>query len=146
MNRILVGVDDSAPALAAAEYAIDLVRERAADLRFAMAMEPGRDTEVVLRHVQALATSAGLATTTATCNGAPPFDALLAEARRWNADLIVIGRSDMRRPGRRYVGSQTEHVLEFTEIPVLVVPVVAPVADRTGSAGSRATTAEGAQP
>ncbi len=28
----------------------------------------------------------------------------------------------MRRPGTRYVSSQTEHLLEFTDIPVLVVP------------------------
>jgi len=130
IDRILVAVDDSPPSLAAAAYAIDLVRSRPAQLRFAMALEPGRDPESVLRHVQALATRAGFDCTTVACNGAPPFDALLAEARRWNADLIVMGRSDMRRPGRRYVGSQTEHVLEFTEIPVLVVPV----ADASASA------------
>ncbi|MGA7759365.1 MAG: universal stress protein [Ilumatobacteraceae bacterium] len=129
MNRILVAVDDSPPSLAAAGYAIDLVCSHPAELRFAMALEPGRDADAVLHHVHHLAAKAGLVTTTATCNGAPPFDALLAEARRWNADLIVMGRSDMRRPGRRYVGSQTEHVLEFTEIPVLVVPV----ADTSGS-------------
>jgi nucleotide-binding universal stress UspA family protein len=123
MDRILVAVDDSAPSLAAAEYAIDLVRTHPAVLRFAMAVEPGRDAQAVLNHVRTLATNAGVESTTGTCNGAPPFDALLAEARRWNADLIVMGRSDMRRPGRRYVGSQTEHVLEFTEVPVLVVPV-----------------------
>jgi nucleotide-binding universal stress UspA family protein len=122
MDRILVAVDDSAPSLAAARYAIELARAHPAELRFTMALEPGRDTDAVLRHVQTLATNAGLVTTTATCNGAPAFDALLAEAQRWHADLIVMGRSDMRRPGMRYVGSQTEHVLEFTEIPVLVVP------------------------
>jgi nucleotide-binding universal stress UspA family protein len=126
MDRILVAVDDSAPSLAAAEYATELARVRTAELRFAMAVEPGRDTDGVLHHVHALATNAGVHSTTATCNGGPAFDALLTEARRWGADLIVMGRSDMRRPGQRYVGNQTEHVLEFTEIPVLVVPVADP--------------------
>ena len=126
MDRILVAVDDSAPSLAAARFAIDLCRDRPAALRFAMAKEPGRDVDAVLHHVGMLATQVGIEASTTTCNGAAPFDALLAEARRWDADLIVMGRSDMRRPGRRYVGSQTEHVLEFTEIPVLVVPVATP--------------------
>jgi len=126
IDRILVAVDDSAPSLAAAEYATELARVRAAELRFAMAVEPGRDADAVLSHVQALATTAGVHSTAVTCNGGQAFDAILAEARRWDADLIVMGRSDMRRPGRRYVGNQTEHVLEFTEIPVLVVPVADP--------------------
>lgn len=123
MDRILVAVDDSAPSLAAARFAIDLCVDRPAALRFATAVEPGRDAEAVLRHVRTLAADVGVDSTTTACNGAPAFDALLAEARRWDADLIVMGRSDMRRPGRPYVGTQTEHVLEFTEIPVLVVPV-----------------------
>ena len=38
------------------------------------------------------------------------------------SDLIGMGRSDMRRPDGRYVGSQTEHLLEFTDSPVVVVP------------------------
>lgn len=123
MDRILVAVDDSAPSLAAARFAIDMCIARPAALRFATAVEPGRDAESVLRHVRTLADEVGVEATTAACNGAPPFDALLAEANRWEADLIVMGRSDMRRPGQPYVGNQTEHVLEFTDIPVLVVPV-----------------------
>ena len=40
----------------------------------------------------------------------------------WRADLIVMGKTDRRATGRPYVGSQTEHLLEFTRIPVVVVP------------------------
>jgi hypothetical protein len=34
----------------------------------------------------------------------------------------VIGKSGGRRLGEPYVGSQTAHVLEFADRPVLVVP------------------------
>ncbi len=47
---------------------------------------------------------------------------LLRVAQQWHADLIVMGRSDKRRPGVPYVGNQTEHLLEFASVPVLVVP------------------------
>jgi nucleotide-binding universal stress UspA family protein len=47
--------------------------------------------------------------------------ALLLDARRWGADLIVIGRS-ARSTGDPYVGSHARQVLEFAELPVVVVP------------------------
>lgn len=85
------------------------------------------DIDVFLRGFEAeadqvLAASTDVTATAVFCDGHRPFDALLTIARKWDADLIVMGRSDMRRPGQCYVGSQTEHLLEFTEIPVLVVP------------------------
>ena len=51
-----------------------------------------------------------------------PFRMILDEADRWDADLIVMGRSDRRGPSSPYLGSETAHVLEFTDRPVLVVP------------------------
>jgi hypothetical protein len=33
-----------------------------------------------------------------------------------------MGRTGRRGPGRALVGTQVEHVLEFTEWPVIVVP------------------------
>ena len=122
MNRIFVAVDDSSPAVAAATFAIELASARTAELRFVTVSEHDRDSDTILRYVSGLATQAGVAASVETCDGGPPFDALLAAARQWKADLIVMGRSDMRRPGQPYVGSQTEHLLEFTHIPVVVVP------------------------
>jgi len=122
MDRVMVAVDDSGPALAAAEFAIELVCTRPAQLHFVTVREPGRDADSILRHVEALATKSGVTASTTICDDGHPFDALLAIAARWEADLIVMGRSDMRRPGAPYVGSQTEHLLEFTDVPVLVVP------------------------
>lgn len=122
MRRILVAVSDSAHALAAAQLALELAATTSAEVNFVGVSEPALDVEPVLRHVNDLAATAGItATITAIADG-QPFEALLATAHEWNADLIVMGRSDRRRPGDPYVGSQTEHLLEFTDIPVLVVP------------------------
>jgi nucleotide-binding universal stress UspA family protein len=48
---------------------------------------------------------------------------VLAESRRWHADLVVLGRSGQHsRSATPGLGSQVRHVLEFTDVPVLVVP------------------------
>jgi nucleotide-binding universal stress UspA family protein len=47
---------------------------------------------------------------------------VLEEARRWHADLVVVGKSARSASGDPYVGAVTRHVLEFCEQPVLVVP------------------------
>jgi nucleotide-binding universal stress UspA family protein len=122
IDRILVAVDDSAPALAAAEYAAELARTMSAELNYVTIVEPGRKPEVILRHVSSIARRAGVEATLTTIDGDHPFEALLAAASGWGADVVVMGRSDKRPTGRPYVGSQTEHLLEFTDIPVIVVP------------------------
>ncbi len=122
MNRILVAVDDSPTALSAAGLAIRLARAWSAELNFSAVAEPGFNSDTLLRHVGEQATQAGIVATLRPLHGDQPFEALLEEAHRWDAELIVMGQSDKRRPGRPYVGSQTEHVLEFTDIPVMVVP------------------------
>lgn len=124
MKRILAAVDDSLPALAAAAAAIDLATTGRAALHFVSVTEPGRDVTRALRHVADLAERAGVPAETTATDGGHAFEVLLRTARTWEADVIVMGRSDRRRPGVPYLGSQTEHLLEFTEIPVLVVPHV----------------------
>ena len=122
MNRILVAVDDSPPAMMAATVATELAKNQGADLHLVAVSEPAHPAERVLNHLAELARTAGVATTSTATDGGHPFEVLLAVAHEWNADLIVMGRSDNRRPGAPYVGSQTEHLLEFTDLPVLVVP------------------------
>lgn len=129
MIRILVAVDDSRPALAAAALAIDYARSHPTHLRFVAVTESGTDTTSILGHVGGLASNAGVEATVAATDGGQPYEAILAEAHRCAAHVIVMGRSDIRRPGQPYVGSQTEHLLEFTHIPVLVVPEPGPVSD-----------------
>jgi nucleotide-binding universal stress UspA family protein len=63
-----------------------------------------------------------------------PFRRILEEAHAWRAGLIVMTVSDRTGLRSAYVGSETEHVLEFTECPVLVVPA------RTKREGSAAST------
>ena len=125
--RVLVAVDDSPPALAAAALAVRLANNQPVELNFTTVDEPGSNTEAILSHVANLARDAGVSATLTTTDGGQPFEALLKAAKQWSADVIVIGRSDIRRPGQPYVGSQTEHLLEFTEIPVLVVPEQPPM-------------------
>ncbi len=123
IRRILVAVDDSAPALAAAEFAVELARTLGAELGFVAVSEVDRTPDVILRHVASIAAAAGItATTSAIGDGTHPFEMILRACVEWDADLVVMGRSDKRPTGRPYVGSQTEHLLEFTHIPVVVVP------------------------
>ena len=122
IERMLVAVDDSAPALAAAVFATELARTLSAELNYVTVAERGRDPQVILRHVGELAREAGVDASATVLADGPPFEALLTAATEWNADIVVMGRSDKRSTGRPYVGSQTEHMLEFTDVPVVVVP------------------------
>jgi nucleotide-binding universal stress UspA family protein len=123
IRRLLVAVDDSAPALAAARFAIELADFVGADLDVATVAEAGRDPDAILQHVRSMAERAGVDVSVTTLGDeVPPFEALLARAERSDVDLVVMGRSDHRSTGRPYVGSQTEHLLEFTRVPVVVVP------------------------
>jgi nucleotide-binding universal stress UspA family protein len=140
-HKVLVAVDDSPAALAAARAAVDFATRTGAHLRFvhvtsdgellrALA-ESGRDSQLatrrnkaavaLLRHVGAVAERAGIQAETKHLEG-DPAAAVLAEVSDWRADLLVIGRSDVRGAVRPYVGTVTRHVLELVDIPVLVVP------------------------
>lgn len=122
MQRIVVAVDDSAPGLAAASASIEIAQRLRSTLVFVTVNQPGTDPDKILDHARKMATEAGLDSEVVTCAHGPAFEAILAEAHRQRADLVVVGRSDKQRPGAPHVGSQTEHVLEFTDVPVLVIP------------------------
>jgi nucleotide-binding universal stress UspA family protein len=147
IRRVLVAVDDSPPALGAAQVALELATDWHVRLRLvtvatdhalgallAPAVPDGGATEridqagrSVLRHLADTARSRGLDVDAVPLTGEPSRQ-ILDEARSWQADLIVMGRSDRRGPSSPYLGSVTAHVLEFAECPVLVVPR-APTAD-----------------
>lgn len=151
-RRILAAVDDSPAALRAAEVAIGLAEDWDAAIRLVTVTadhvvgtlldttaetrgqerveEAGR---ALLHHLADAARSKGLEHETARLVG-EPFRLVLDDARSWGADLIVIGRSDRRGPSSPYLGSVTEHVLEFADCPVLVVPRTVPPAAAVDSA------------
>ncbi len=140
-TRILVAVDDSPAALAATRVAVQAAVETGARLLFMHVVADGglarslaqvghtdelaarrqAAAESLLRHVHREAHRAGVRAETRHERGEPAA-LLLAAAREWGADLIVVGHSDVRTAGRPYVGAVTRHILEFAETPVLVVP------------------------
>jgi nucleotide-binding universal stress UspA family protein len=143
--RILLAVDDSPAGLSAARTAMNLATVCEADVRAVTVLRdgplesalaqisPGRESAAalrarrgggqtaLLRHVVDIGRAAGLVCETAALLG-EPAPAILDEMRAYEPDVIVIGRSDRRSAGQPYVGSEVRHVLEFAEVPVLVVP------------------------
>ncbi|PFG38889.1 nucleotide-binding universal stress UspA family protein [Georgenia soli] len=140
-GRILVAVDDSPAALAAARLAVALAARTGGGVRFvhvggngevtsalramgrdgALAARRSAAVDALLQHVAAQAEHEGITAETGSGSGQPAA-LVLAEARRWHADLVVLGRSDAGGPGRTHIGSVAREVLEFADVPVLVVP------------------------
>ncbi|OPX41278.1 MAG: hypothetical protein B1H13_02970 [Desulfobacteraceae bacterium 4484_190.3] len=50
-----------------------------------------------------------------------PHEAILEEAYSWKAELIVMGKLGRRGISHIVLGSVTERVIEFSDMPVLVV-------------------------
>jgi nucleotide-binding universal stress UspA family protein len=144
ISRILVAVDDSPAALAAARLAVGLAARLPArvlavhvlrdhllsDLVASSSARPdvARRRSVagdsVLRHVVSLGEQAPGVEVEARLTEGESGPAVLAEARAWNADLVVVGRSVRTGLGEAYLGRTALHVLEFAEVPVLVGPPV----------------------
>jgi nucleotide-binding universal stress UspA family protein len=145
INHILVAVDDSPAALAAAQLAVHLAVDCHASLRAVtvvadravaerlradlgetdpsdgLARRRGAAAHAVLRYVETLARRASVPIETVRLDGQPAAR-VLQQAQAWAADLIVLGRSDLAGAGQPYVGAETRQILEFAEQPVLVVP------------------------
>ncbi len=62
-----------------------------------------------------------VATTEVQIKEGIPHEVILEEAAVWGADLIVMGKLGRRGIAHILLGSVAERVIEFSEIPVLVV-------------------------
>jgi len=133
MNRILLAIDDSPAGLAASRTAVHLAAAMHADVLALTVLPPiagtpgmGQEAErrsasALLRFAADLGADAGVPVETMTQEG-QPARVILREAERWRADLIVLGRSGNSHIGQPYIGSDVKHVLEFADIPLVVVP------------------------
>lgn len=138
---ILVAVNDSPAAFRAAEVAVDYARRLGAHLRVvtvrdplalaghpasinpdALAKQADLAAEAALRHVASLGTAAGLEVSISRRTGRVAAE-ILADAREVHAGLIVVALVDRPGSATPYIGSHTLRVLEFSGVPVLVVPL-----------------------
>lgn len=128
ITRILLAAHDSPAALAAARVCVELAARcgaymRTVVVRAGKGTDPSREqpADPVLRYVRQLADEAGVPFEGVVVSGAV-VPSILEQVQGCDADLIVIGRSDVTGTGRPYVGHHTRHVLEFADRPVVVVP------------------------
>jgi nucleotide-binding universal stress UspA family protein len=140
MHRYLVVVDDSAAALHAARVAIDLaaaagarltlvtvVEDHLLDAQLSAAAIPdvaGRRARGAVTMVSRVATMAdrkGVQAETEVLSG-HGAEQVLAAVGRYRADLIVVAREPQLPAGSRTPSVNVEHLLEFADVPVLVVP------------------------
>jgi nucleotide-binding universal stress UspA family protein len=79
--------------------------------------------EAILAQGKAQAVQAGVAAETVLIDtlSARVCDLIVQEARRWGAELIVIGTHGRRGVGRLVMGSDAEQVLRLAPVPVLLV-------------------------
>jgi nucleotide-binding universal stress UspA family protein len=140
IDVVLVAVNDSTPAFAAAAVAVQYAERLRARVRAVTVLEPwpvGKTPEdgdhvdvrhrreqaadAALRHVVTLGAAAGVEVSGSRREGAIAT-VILDEAAASGADLIVLARVSRRGHALPYVGSETLRVLEFATVPVLVVP------------------------
>ena len=143
-KRILVPVDGSSTSNAGLREAIALAREQGAELQLVhvvdqhslvmMGMEATvhidevmKDMEragrSVLRKGEALARKAGVKASSVlleTLTG-PAADPIVQQARKWRADVMVIGTHGRRGIRRLLMGSDAEQIVRTSRVPVLLV-------------------------
>jgi nucleotide-binding universal stress UspA family protein len=112
--RVLNIIDDAAIAPTLGGYQVDMARI-SASIR-----DAGLKT---LERSAALAEKAGVTASVAMidADGRPVSDVILAEAKKFRADLIVMGTHGRRGINRLLLGSDAERVLRDATVPVLLI-------------------------
>jgi len=141
-RHILVPVDGSATSERALREALELARQQAAELELVYVMEDvlfleneayinyeevqrsaRKGGEKTLAQAQALVRQAGMTAEQRLleARGERIANVIIEEARRWPADLIVIGTHGRSGFSRILFGSVAEGVVRTAPIPVLLV-------------------------
>ena len=151
IKKILIGIDDSSFAEHAAEYGFDIAHSFKAQVGLVHIVEPmvmptssggdailGTSTQgigvndVELMNIQSDASETLIERTIKKFAGnlqvahfnefGNTADGIIACAKEFKADLIVIGTHSRTGLDRLLMGSVAEHVVRHSEIPVLVIP------------------------
>jgi nucleotide-binding universal stress UspA family protein len=138
-RKILVGTDFSQGSRRAAEVALEIARLSGASIRLIHGWEPFlyprplgdsfAPEPPILQGIEEAAKGAlkeeiaalggkGIAVDGALTM-APPGEAVLAEAKRWGADLIVVGTHGRGGIARLFLGSVAERIIRAADVPVL---------------------------
>lgn len=154
-QQIIVPIDGSETSNRALATAIQLARESGGRVRLVHVVEElayltgydqfggyGGDLLKIMRETGANILAKGVAAAQAQGVAAEQvlFDNLgerlaevvAEEARRWPADLIVVGTHGRRGVGRILMGSGAEHIVRMAPVPVLVIRSPQPEAASAG--------------
>lgn len=151
LERILVDDKGGEAGDAAFAFALDLAARAGADLSVAHSAPPGgwefleiggggREAgEARLETARAAAADRGVSCTTMLLSADNPNEAVLREAWRGGADLIVTARDDAPRGTRLFGGDPARRIAENAPCPAMVLPASAPTPKRVIAAtdGSR---------
>jgi nucleotide-binding universal stress UspA family protein len=143
-KRILVPVDGSPVSNLGLKEALKIARASRARVRLLhvvenyaafMGTEAGANIGPVLDALRAAAKrtlarierrarAAGIEPSTALADnlGGRVADAIIDEAKRWKADVIVMGTHGRRGVKRMLLGSDAELAIRYSPVPVLLVP------------------------
>jgi nucleotide-binding universal stress UspA family protein len=143
-KRILVPVDGSATSAKGMKAAVRLAGEMRAKLRLVHVVdeypaftmpEAGADIGSLIDALKAAgqktlsraaraAATAGVAPEVGLVEnvGARVADAIVKDAKRWRADLIVMGTHARKGVKRALLGSDADLVVRYSGVPVLLVP------------------------
>jgi nucleotide-binding universal stress UspA family protein len=143
-KRILVPIDGSATANLGLREAVKLATDDSARIRLVhvvnemvLATSPDfaayaaadiidilrQSGRKILAKAVAQVQKAGLEpeTTLIESMGSSAADKIIAEAKKWRADIIVLGTHGRRGLKRAFMGSDAEEIVRSTVIPVLLV-------------------------
>lgn len=144
-GRILVAVDGSATSKLGLRHAIALAKGLKARLRVlnvldvrlmvpalggyseagveALVADAGKTGRDAIDHAAAAASKSGVKHETALVQGRGRLvsDVIVEDAKKWRADLIVMGTHGRRGFNRLLMGSDSERVLASAPVPVLLV-------------------------